>query len=100
MESTDVIFQFATRLVDEQGFGTLDPGVRTEIEADVATQIQEAINLAVIGELKEGQLDAYGELLDGDDLHATQLFLKEQIPNLNELVAATMMRFRTAYLSH
>lgn len=101
MESTapsSMIATFVERLIEEQNFGKLEPAVLSEIQRDLEGQVEEAVNLAIIGQVPEQELDAFSTVLSTEDSVKIRTFLLRYIPQMDSLVATTLLNLRAAYL--
>lgn len=93
-----VLEQFVDRLVEEKKFPDLDPEVMAQIRSDIGERLERRINLALIEHMPEGKLGELEAKLDADNDVELQQFYKDNIPNLEEVVATTLMDFRKTYL--
>ncbi len=90
---------FADRLVEEKGIKDVSPEVLAQIKKDLIERAENRINAAVLECLSADQLENFEKLLDKSSEEQVRSFLAEQIPNMNEIVAAELLDFRNIYLA-
>lgn len=90
---------FAARLLEEKKIPEIDNLVKDELKADIIGRAESHINATIIANLPQTQLEEFERLLDqnvaGDELDA---FCRAHIANLDEVIAAALLRFRDIYL--
>lgn len=90
---------FIERLVAEKGLVLPDPEVRAQVVLDLRERLENIVNASLIEHLPPEKLEAFEALLDtkaSDE--AVQAFCSEAIPDLSEVVAGALLRFRDVYL--
>ena len=78
----------------------LDPGVIEQMKLELLDRVENRINAVIINNLTETRLEEFNKILDSEknDIEV-QSFLKENVPNLTELIATELIVFRQTYLS-
>jgi hypothetical protein len=89
---------FVDQLVVEKGLTNLDPEILAEAKRDLVNRAENRLNAAILEHIPPEKISEFETLLDGDDSNAVQSFVKASIPNLEQLVAETLMRFRQIYI--
>ncbi len=90
---------FIDRLIEEKDLLALEPEVLKQVKADLSERLEDRINAAVLKHLPPDKLSAFEKLLDtkaSDE--EIQRFCREQIPNLDEVIASTLVEFQLTYL--
>jgi len=94
------IEQFVENLLVERGLTAVDEAVLVEFRADLLTRIAERINAEMVAMLSPEAVDELNELLGNNaELEEVRGFFTSNVPNYQEVLARTLMDFRTAYLS-
>jgi hypothetical protein len=92
------IEEFIDRIVAEKGFDHKDPEVLAQIKADLMSRLEDRINAMILSNLPGDKLEEFDKLLDTNDELATNEFLKNNIPDVEEKLAAEMLEFKSIYL--
>lgn len=96
----DTITQFVDRLVQEKAFTNLSAEVLAQIKEDLKARVEDKINIAILGALPPDKLAEFESLLDQkSDARKIQSFCRGQIANLDEVLAAALLEFRSTYLN-
>ena len=90
---------FVDRLIDEKKFENLSAEVIEQIKSDLLDRVEDQIDLAILENLPPEKMDEFNELLDGNDLENIQTFCRNNISDLDNLIAETLMMFRDNYLN-
>lgn len=93
-----VLEQFVERLMVEKNLVNLEPAILQEIKSDLLQKAEDKIKVAIFDQIPSEKLPEFNELMEADDEARLQAFVKEQIPNLEELTAASLVDFRNTYL--
>lgn len=92
------IQNFINKLITEKGANDVPEEVKTQLKADLMERIEKVINLKIIENLDEENLTKFENKLDYGTDSDVQNFLKEAIPNIDNLVAEALLDFRQKYL--
>ncbi len=96
----DTITQFVEELVKEKNLDGLDQEVLSQIKADLNERVENTLNAAIIENLPAEKLEAFEKMLDDNSsAEATQKFCQENVPNLDQVLAAALLDFRRIYLN-
>ena len=91
--------QFVDHVLDQKtGMDQVDPDVRKHLKADFVASLQNQINASIIAELSPEQLEAFEKILDKADEGSMAAFYNQYVPNLADLVAEVLIRFKTDYV--
>jgi hypothetical protein len=91
---------FIQQLLAEQGIpANLDPAVRSEFEAELASRLNEFINARILDAMPAVVVQRFEALLESDpDEAVVQRFVERNVPNQQEVVTNAMVEFRRLYL--
>lgn len=89
---------FVAQLLDEKGLGSLDDAVKEQMAADLLKRVHDRINATIIKHLPPEKLEEFEGMLKSSDAETLQNYCKEHIVNLDEVLAAELVRFRQTYL--
>ena len=90
---------FIEKLMEEKGFENLDPEVAGQIKKDLLDRIENRINMTILHNLPPEKLEEFNKLLDQPNEEQIQKFCRNNISNLDEIIAETLMNFRNIYLN-
>lgn len=97
---SQIINAFVEKLIEEKGFEDLDPEVRQQMKSDLLDRAENRINAAILENMPKEKLAEFNELLNGlNNGEEVQSFCRDNIKNLDEVIAQTLMDFRSAYLN-
>ena len=69
------------------------------MKADLSDRLEDRVNAAILEKMPAAKLAEFEKLLDDDvSDEETQKFCREQIPNLDEVIAAALVEFQRTYL--
>lgn len=91
---------FVDKLYSEKKYPTdLEKDVVDQIKADLLSSVEDRINAVIINNLTESKLEEFSTMIDGDiSDEEVQKFCKENIPDLEERIAAELIIFQQEYL--
>jgi hypothetical protein len=98
MEGMD---EFIVELLRESGLSEkTDPGVRARLVQDLGSRASDFINRGIIDAMSMPDALAFERLLDEqpDNLVAMQQFVDQHVPNMQAVVGAALLEFRSLYL--
>lgn len=98
-QPSDALSQFTDRLLTEKGLTKMDPAVLAELRSDLLERVEQHVSAALVVMLPPTEQEEFNHVLDAADSVATQAFLEAKIPDLPEVIAAALLRFRAVYLS-
>ncbi len=75
----------------------VEPAVRVEMSKELEERLDDLINRALLNALPPDQLTEFERIL-GEPQADPQAFIAASIPNMNEIVADVLIRFRSDYL--
>ena len=94
--------QFAEILLRERlkqhGVSGITDDVLQEMRSDIVERAENLINAMILEKMPKHALSTFESVLDRGNETEIQAFIAAQIPNMQECVAETLMRFRTIYL--
>lgn len=92
--------QFVENLLVERGLTSVDEAVLAELRTDLLTRIGERLNAEMVALLETDKVEELNDLLDADaEPDVVREFFVSNVPNYQEVLARTLMDFRTSYLS-
>jgi hypothetical protein len=90
---------FIDRLLDEKGLTNLEPTVLQQLKIDLKKRIEDRINVSILNNLPQDKVKVFEELLDKAADNEIQDYIKQNIPNLEQVLAGELMQFRRVYLN-
>jgi len=90
--------QFIERLIEEKKFTNLEPAVRLQIKKDLSERVDDHINLALVENMPPVKMAEFDKILDTADAKKINIFCRKNIPDLEAVIANTLVRFRATYL--
>jgi hypothetical protein len=91
---------FVDTLLEDSGASQrVDADVLQQMRLDLLDRLDDHINAALLSALSEDKAEEFGakiEQMTGDE---AQQFLQTNIPDMNELLATELLRFRQSYLA-
>lgn len=72
--------------------------IKKDLHAQLAGRLDTLINSAILAAMPPSSLEEFDSILEKNDPAATQAFCEEKIPDLNEVVAKALLRFKEDYL--
>lgn len=95
----DIVTAFVNELVEEKGLTYLEDDVLDQLKADLSERVNRWIDAAILNNVPEAALGDFEKLLDSEDEQKTSAFIKEQIPNLDQVIATELLKFKQMYLA-
>jgi PPE-repeat protein len=94
------IQQFIDKIVEEKGLATLDPEVVAQIKTDLSNDMNAMITARLVEQLPEGKQKELDQMLDNNATDSEiQTFMSKNIPNIEHIVSAALIEFKTLYSS-
>jgi hypothetical protein len=90
---------FVDDLIEEKGFSGMDSSAKDIMRADLLERLEDRINAVILASLPGEKIEDFEKVLDNGDDRAVQEFCRTAIPDLNEKIAAELLRFRSLYIS-
>ncbi|OGL70740.1 hypothetical protein A3C17_00810 [Candidatus Uhrbacteria bacterium RIFCSPHIGHO2_02_FULL_53_13] len=92
---------FVDKLIDEKGLSSMADDVLKQMKEDLLSRVEDRVNAEMLETLPADRVESFEALLNeesssGDDVAA---FLKEYVPNFDEVLANALMGFRHTYLN-
>ena len=94
------IDNFIDTILKEKGITGLEPDVESDLKAEMKERLLGQINKAAVMELSEEKAAELAELVDKPDFTNEKMteFMQNSGVNLTNVVADTMIKFRSFYL--
>ena len=92
------INDFVSRLIDDKGFDEKDPDIIAQMKSDLADRVENRINAMILSNLNPLRYDDFEKVLNGGSEEEIQEFVKKEIPDIDEKVAAELLTFKNIYL--
>lgn len=90
--------QFVDRLLAEKKMSNLEPGILQQAKEDILAKAEEKIKAVIFSNIPSDKLEKFDELMDANDEESLQAFIKKEIPDLDQVIAAGLLEFRHTYL--
>ena len=92
------IEEFVNKLIEDKGFNEQDPDVLAQMKSDLLDRVENRINAMIISELDSEKLPGFEKILENGSEEEIQKFVKDNIPDIDERVAAELLTFKNIYL--
>ncbi|MBP6879518.1 MAG: hypothetical protein KBF62_00330 [Candidatus Pacebacteria bacterium] len=96
-QSEDIIKDFINKILEEKGVLSMDKEVVDQMRSDLTDRLETRINASVLENIPKDKLEEFEALLDKDDDSEIQNFISKNVPDLDALIASTMISFRNIY---
>lgn len=96
--NNDLVRQFVDRLLEEKKMDNLDPEILEQAKQDLIEKAEDSIKAAILENLPANKMEEFVRLLESGDISLTQSFIRESIPDLESVIAKTLLSFRHSYL--
>ena len=93
-----VLEQYIDKLVEEKNFGELEPEVLAQIKSDIGERLERRINASLLEHMPENKLDELEQKMNANDVEGVRKLCEDSIPDLQEVIAQTLLDFRRTYL--
>lgn len=91
---------FIDRLLTEKQFANLDAEVREQLKKDLTMRAEDFINVALISSLSEADQTTFETMMDENkSAEELQAFLAAHVPDMNQVVAGALLKFRNIYIN-
>ncbi len=91
--------KFLDTLLLDKGVTAIDEALLAQMKSDLRNRVEDRINATLLKNLPPEKLSEFENLLDsGAKEEHIQQFCKTAIPELDSLIAATLLDFRQTYL--
>jgi len=97
MDNNLDVNSFVDKLVFEKGLSELDSEVLVQLKKDLVERVSNHVNATILEHMPEGKLEEFNKVLDSDEA-TVQEFVKTNIEDLDNIIAATLLSFRRTYL--
>ena len=92
---------YVERLLEEKGLHTIEDEVRTQMAEELKSRVHDFINVGLLEAMPEEKYGDFEALLDRDAPEEEyQAFINENVPNVQEVFAKALMKFRATYLQN
>lgn len=75
-----------------------DPAVKEQLKKDLVSRLEDQINVAILAALPPGEVNTFEQMLARSGKDELQKFCQDRIPNLEEVVAGVLVKFKISYL--
>ncbi len=89
---------FVNKLLEEKGLTNLDPDILAEAKKDILEKAEDKIKATIFENMPEDKLDEFNSLMEANNEKNLQDFIKENISNIEELIAQALLDFKNTYL--
>lgn len=92
--------EFISNIIGEKGLSVSSEEVKEQLIEDMTHRLLDLIDREVISAMSEPNVDKLNQMLDeGASTDVVQSFIASVVPNMQQIVAQTTIRFRKAYLN-
>ncbi|MFA4826684.1 MAG: DUF5663 domain-containing protein [Candidatus Shapirobacteria bacterium] len=91
--------EFAEKLLVEKGVGEMDAEIRQQMKKDLVDRLEDRINATILEKMPPEKLEEFEKLVDAPSQEEMTKFCAENIPDLDQMIAAELVSFRTTYLA-
>ncbi len=92
------IKDFVDKLIEDKGFDEKDPEVIAQMKSDLMDRVENRINAMILSNLNPDKLSDFEKVLGNGSEAEMQEFVKKEIPDIDEKVAAELLTFKNIYL--
>ena len=92
------IEDFVDKLVEDKGFNEQDPDVIAQMKTDLVDRVENRINAMILVNMNSEKLTDFEKILESGSEEQIQEFVKREIPDIDEKVAAELLTFKNIYL--
>lgn len=89
---------FAEQLLKEKNITNEDPEVIDSLKTSLVERLEASINALLLENMPADKLEEFNNIVDTGDEEKIHAYCKNNIENLDELVAKALLRFRQTYL--
>jgi broad-specificity NMP kinase len=89
---------FVNKLLEEKGLINLEPEILAEAKKDILEKAEDKIKATIFENMPEDKLDEFNSLMEANNEKNLQDFIKENISNIEELIAQALLDFKNTYL--
>ena len=89
---------FAESLLNEKGLTAVDAETREQMKKDLVDRLEDRINAVVLEKMPPEKLEEFEKLVDASGQEEIAKFCAVNIPDLDQMIAAELVSFRTTYL--
>jgi hypothetical protein len=93
--------EFLVGMIKEKRLSVSSDEVMEQLIADMSQRLMDLIDRDVLNAMSESNVDKLNTMLDEEASDTeVQQFIAESVPDLDQVTARTMTRFRNAYLAN
>ena len=92
------IEEFVDKLIEDKKFNEQDSDVIAQMKNDLLERVENRINAMIISKLDPEKLVEFEKVLESGSEEEIQNFVKNNIPDIDERVAAELLTFKNIYL--
>ena len=99
INKSQAVDTFVERLIEEKKFEGINSEVMNQIKIDLSDRVEDRINATILEHMPPEKLDEFNSILDNGNSEEIQTFCQNNIENLDEIIAETLVNFRSIYLN-
>lgn len=92
--------EFAERLLVEKNLSNVDDEIKEQMKKDLVERLEDRINVIILERMPPEKLEEFEVVVDEADSEEINRFCVANIPDLDQIVAAELISFRTTYLAN
>jgi hypothetical protein len=93
-----LIEEFISRLIVEKKIVGVSDAVLSQMKTDLYQRVEDLINASILRRVPQTKLGEFQDVLETGSDEDVQKFCKEIIPDIDSVVAQTLLSFRNTYL--
>jgi hypothetical protein len=93
-----LIEEFISRLIVEKKIVGVSEAVLNQMKTDLYQRVEDLINASILRRVPQTKLGEFQDVLETGSDEDVQKFCKEIIPDIDSVVAQTLLSFRNTYL--
>lgn len=99
LTDSEALDQFVNQLIIDKRFEPLEEDVVNQIKIDLKSKLEDTINAEILANFPPERIGDLNMMLDNNDIVGSQKLIAELIPQVTNLITATLVNFRKTYLN-
>jgi len=91
--------EFVEKLIEEKGIKNQNKEVLAQIKTDLLDRVENRINAAVLANLPAEKLEELEKMINQSGTDEIQAFCRENIVDIDQIIATELADFRRVYLN-
>lgn len=90
---------FVNKLLQEKGISGLSTEVMDQLRSDLVERAENMIKAEILAQMPKDKLEEFEKKLDKESDEKVQKFCRENIANLDEVIAKALVKLQKIYLA-